>query len=229
MRLQRISQEGLFFMSMFNDISWWSRGNEKECEPNVRLVSLCAKRFGTGQWSFLVFGSISADSPQGERDRITERMMLEFGENRHPVFRATTIVQRLVQKQRRWKIVDTPLCRPGHDYNCFSHNYFCKSSLAAIWRTNWKVIRILECCWNRTVFHDKRHCTILTIHRCSGTLHNSHNSQMQWPVVNTLCQETKKHLHEKVGFEETPKLGSYWKSETATCKVNMEWKSELCL
>ena len=88
------------FMSMFNDISWGSRDNEKECESNVQLVSLHAKRFGAGQWSFLGTGSektwysISADSPQGEWDRIAEKMMLEFGESRHPVFRATSPLSR---------------------------------------------------------------------------------------------------------------------------------------
>ena len=35
------------------------------------------------------------------------------------------------------------------------------------------------------------------------------------------------HLIRKVGFEGTPKLGPYWKSQLATYKVNMEWKSEL--
>ena len=34
----------------------------------------------------------------------------------------------------------------------------------------------------------------------------------------------KNHLTRKVGFEGTPKLGPYWKSQPATCKVNMEWK-----
>ena len=43
----------IIFMSMFNDISCGSGDNEKECESNARLVSLVAKRFGTGQWSFL--------------------------------------------------------------------------------------------------------------------------------------------------------------------------------
>ena len=43
----------IIFMSMFNDISWRSGDNEKESESNARLVSLYAKRFGTGQWSFL--------------------------------------------------------------------------------------------------------------------------------------------------------------------------------
>ena len=35
----------IIFMSMFNDISCGSRDNEKECESNAQLVSLCAKRF----------------------------------------------------------------------------------------------------------------------------------------------------------------------------------------
>ena len=47
----------IIFMSMFNDISWGSRDTEKECESNARLVSLYARRFGAGQWSFLGLGS----------------------------------------------------------------------------------------------------------------------------------------------------------------------------
>ena len=43
----------IIFMSMFNDISWGSKDNKKECESNAQLVSLYAKRFGAGQWSFL--------------------------------------------------------------------------------------------------------------------------------------------------------------------------------
>ena len=67
---------------------------------NARLVSLYTKRFGARQWSFLGLGSektcysISADSPHGEWDRIAEKMMLEFGESRHPVFRATSPLSR---------------------------------------------------------------------------------------------------------------------------------------
>ena len=59
-------------MSMFNDISLGCKVNKKECEGNAQLVSLYAKKFGAGQWSFLGLGcekkwySISADSPQGE-------------------------------------------------------------------------------------------------------------------------------------------------------------------
>ena len=87
-------------MSMFNDISWGSRDNEKECESNARLVSLYARRFGTGQWSFLGPGSekkwysISEDSPPSEWTKMAEKMMLTFAESGHPVFRATSPLSR---------------------------------------------------------------------------------------------------------------------------------------
>ena len=45
------------FMSMFNDISCGTKDNEKECLANARLVSLYARRFGKGQWSFSGPGS----------------------------------------------------------------------------------------------------------------------------------------------------------------------------
>ena len=68
------------------------------------------------------------------------------------------------------------------DKRAFEQWWSCsqRTSIAKIRRTNWKVIttrqiehflygcRIPECCWNRTVFHDERHCRILTIHRFSG-------------------------------------------------------------
>ena len=88
------------FMSMFNDISWGSKDNKKECESNAQLVSLFAKRFGAGQWSFLGPGSekkwcsISEDSPQGELDKMAEKMMIALAESGHPVFRATSPLSR---------------------------------------------------------------------------------------------------------------------------------------
>ena len=42
-------------------------------------------------------------------------------------------------------------------------------------------------------------------------LHNFHNSQIQWLVVSTPCQETKINLNPKVGSKGTPKFGPYWK------------------
>ena len=42
----------ILFMSMFNDISCDGKGNKEECLANARVVSVLAKRFGIGQWSF---------------------------------------------------------------------------------------------------------------------------------------------------------------------------------
>ena len=68
-----------------------------ECQLTTRF-SLC-KDLEQDNGHFLVLDqkkkwySISEDSPQGEWDRIAE-MMLEFGESRHPVFRATSPLSR---------------------------------------------------------------------------------------------------------------------------------------
>ena len=63
------------------------------------------------------------------------------------------------------------------------------------------------------------------------TLQISHNSQMQWLVVSTLCQETKIHLNQTVGSEGSLKFGPYWKLQynLFVWKVNIELRSELCL
>ena len=90
----------IIFMSMFNDISWRSKDNEKECESSAQLVSLYAKRFSPGQWSFLGPGSekkwysVSEDCPQGEWDRVAEQMLITFAESRHRIFRSTSPLSR---------------------------------------------------------------------------------------------------------------------------------------
>ena len=48
---------GILFMSIFSDISCGTKDNEKECLANARLVSLYARKFGKGQWSFIGPGS----------------------------------------------------------------------------------------------------------------------------------------------------------------------------
>ena len=193
-------------------------------------------------------------------------------------------VQRTAQEQRWWKFVNTLLCRPGHDYNCFSQNCLCKTSsvfteqsqkcvknmnpfMIERWNPLWEDNRVPHSCqpWSRQTclwimmimlpknfyckdtenemksYHSKTDWAHFVWMQDSWMLlksdsiswrmilQNSHNSQMQWPVVSTLCQETKKHLHQKVGPEGTPKLDPYWKMQLVACKVNMELRSELCL
>ena len=74
----------IIFMSMFNDISWGCKDNEQECELSAKLVSIHAKRFSPGRWSFLGPGSekkwysTNESKPQGEWDRVVELMMIKI-------------------------------------------------------------------------------------------------------------------------------------------------------
>ena len=89
-------------MSMFNEISCGTKGNEEECRANVRLVSLYARSLGKGQWSFIGPGSVKKkwssiknDSPKGIWDKSAERMLLEFAQSGCPIFRASTPLSRV--------------------------------------------------------------------------------------------------------------------------------------
>ena len=113
------SKGRIIFMTMFNDISWGSEDNKKECESSAQLVSLYAKRFGAGQWSFLGPGSekkwysTNEYSPQGEWDRMVEKMMITFAESGHPVFRSTSPLSRGVLKSKGDGKLSIHLCADG--------------------------------------------------------------------------------------------------------------------
>ena len=88
------------FMSMFNDISCGTKDNEEECVANAEVVSVNAKKFGIGQWSFIGSGSekkwysMEGNCPQRIWDHIADKMLLEFAESGCPIFRATTPLSR---------------------------------------------------------------------------------------------------------------------------------------
>ena len=106
-------------MSMFNDISWGSPDNEQEWNANADLVSIYARRFSPGRWSFLGPGSekkwysIHVDSPRGEWDRVAEFMMIKFGESGHPVFRATIPLSRGTLKSKSGGKLSAHFCADG--------------------------------------------------------------------------------------------------------------------
>ena len=103
-------------MSMFNDISWGSQGNGQECELSANLVSIYAKRFSPGRWSFLGRGSekkwfsTHESKLQGEWDRVAELMMIKFGESGHPVFRATSPLSRGTLNSRGGRNLSIHFC-----------------------------------------------------------------------------------------------------------------------
>ena len=106
-------------MSMFNDVSWGSKENKQECESSAQLVSIYAKRFSPGRWSFLGPGSEKKwystleCKPQGEWDRVAELMMFQFGESKHPVFRSTSPLPRGVLKSKGGGKLSIHFCADG--------------------------------------------------------------------------------------------------------------------
>ena len=74
---------------------------------NAKVVSVYAKKFGIGQWSFIGPGSekkwysMEENSPQGIWHHIAEKMSLEFAESTCPIFRATTPLSRGQLRSKR--------------------------------------------------------------------------------------------------------------------------------
>ena len=157
----------IIFMSMFNDISWWSKDNEKMRIKRQTRFDLCEKIFirkmviprtwikqkvvfcSWKQTTKRLGQSRRADDDQIRRKRIPSLPIHE------------SIIQRSVPKQRWWKIINTHLRWWGDGWNSFSHNCFCwsaqymRSSLRFVWR-----IQILACYNRETCFwqHNLTHC-----------------------------------------------------------------------
>ena len=103
----------IIFMSMYNDIAWGEKGNTGRGEYNSQTVADYARRFPRGHWSFLGPGSEKkwygtySDNPDGVWEKSAADMMLEFGETIHPLFRASSALERgeLRSKEGRKKTI----------------------------------------------------------------------------------------------------------------------------
>ena len=91
----------IIFMSIYNDTVRGERGNTEKCITNSVTVTNYARRFLLGRWwSFMGPGSekkwcgTCSDKPDGKWDRTDESMMLNFAESGHPIFRATSALER---------------------------------------------------------------------------------------------------------------------------------------
>ena len=125
----------ILFMSMFNDISCDKKDNEEECVANAKVVSILAKKFGIGQWSFIGPGSekkwysMEENSPQGNWDHIAEKMLLEFAESGCPIFLATTPFSRCKLKSKGHGKLSIHFAADQETIETiFSHNCFCQSA-----------------------------------------------------------------------------------------------------
>ena len=114
-------QGQIIFMLMFKEIIWIIKDNETECIANSTLVSLFAKIFPAGRWSFLGPGSETKwystynERPQGEWDRVAELMMMKFKESGHQVFRSTSPLSRGTLKSKGGGQLSILRCRWGYD------------------------------------------------------------------------------------------------------------------
>ena len=90
----------IIFMSMFNDIVWDLKGNNETCENNSKTIQKYARRFPRGHLSFLGPGPEKKwygtydHKPDGSWDRTAEKMLLNFAETMHPIFRGTSALER---------------------------------------------------------------------------------------------------------------------------------------
>ena len=116
-------QGRIIFVSMFNDIISGNEDNETECIANSTLVSLFAKRFPARRWSFLGPGSetkwysTDKERPGRKWDRVADDDQIR--RKRTPSFPSNeSVVSKNAQKQKRWEIIYTFLCRWWYDWNC---------------------------------------------------------------------------------------------------------------
>ena len=95
------------------------KDNAQECIANSTLVSLFAKRFPPGRWSFLGLGletkwySTDNERLQGEWDRVAQLMMIKFRDSGHPVFRATSPLSRGTLKSKGGEKLSIRFCADG--------------------------------------------------------------------------------------------------------------------
>ena len=129
MKHQRISQDE----SSSCRCSTTSHGDQKTTRKNANQM-FNSFLYLQGQWSFLRLGSekkwylVSEDSPQGEWDKMAEKM-ITLAESGHPIFRTTSPLSRGVLKSKcGGKLSIHHRADLETIKNCFSHNHFCKSA-----------------------------------------------------------------------------------------------------
>ena len=90
----------IIFRSMCNDTVWDSKGNNEIYENNSKTIQQYARRFPRGHWSFQGPGSekkwygTNDGTPDGSWNQTAERMLQNFEDSRHPIFRCISLLER---------------------------------------------------------------------------------------------------------------------------------------
>ena len=202
----------IIFMSMFNDISWRSKDNEQECELSPKLVSICARRFSPGRWSFLGLGSekkwysILECKPQGEWDRVAwwgndwNCFSHNFFVNQLSIYGA---VSNLCEECKTCHVRTVRLVMAGQSGLLFVPTSSLMKTRTLLTddlaqedllqkyqerveryhnKIVWFCFVLMQDSWQRLMSESTS---------WQKTLKNSHNLQIQWLVVSTLCQDEK--------------------------------------
>ena len=190
-------QGRIIFMSMFNDIIWWTKDHEKECIANSTFVSLFAKRLPAGHWSFFGPGSetkwysTNNERPGGEGDKVAELMMIKFGESGHPVFRATSPLSRGTLKSKGGGKISIHFCADADTIETVFRTIISVSQLSIygavsdlcdeyiacqartgktrVGRTIWPIVRASKIIDDNTFTFDWSSCTRKFIAKVQGT------------------------------------------------------------
>ena len=243
-------------MSMFNDIIWRTTDNEQECIANATFVSLFAKRFPAWRWAFLGPGSETKwystynERPRGEWDRVAEfdddqirrKRTLSFSSNE-------SVVSKNTQKQKRWKIIFSLLCRWWCDWNCSSHNHFCQSaqylrdSIRFVWEVQYlsnknretrvdsticPIVRASKIIDNNTCIFDWNSCTRKFIAKAQRTSSKASTTRsIDWSLCWCRIPEmselswSRTILHDKSYWRVFPNCGA---SDMSWVYVIMRWQ-----
>ena len=99
----------ILFMSIFTDIDIYSTGYEDACTSTSDKVRQYASKFVKGHWAFIgpetkrsgFVGIIT--KPDGKWDSIASRMVKDFEETGHPVFKGISALTRGIMRKKKSK------------------------------------------------------------------------------------------------------------------------------
>ena len=161
----------------------------------------------------------------------------QLGRNRTPSFPCNeSVLSRNAQKQRKWKIIYTLLCRWWYDWNCFSHNHFyqsaqyLRSSSRNVWKVQYLSNKHRETCCGRA---------IRPIFAPAELLIMTPTPSIEFPAQENLLQKHKERVEKlpqpdrlikvctDAGFLKTVEVGQYfrthWRVLTICRASDMSW------